>query len=75
MTSRSEADVLAELDRVLDATPADAAVVRPLPRWLVDAAAAEIRKLRRYNAAAAERISRLHRGLVGSPEPDPEAGQ
>ena len=42
----SHIDALAELDRVLDDTPAHTHVCRPLKRTLVAAAAAEIRRLR-----------------------------
>lgn len=39
-------DVLAELDRLLDATPHGSHVCKPLKRAVVAAAAAEIRRLR-----------------------------
>lgn len=46
----SSADVLAELDRLIDATPPGNYVCTPLKRSTVAAAAAEIRRLR-YQAA------------------------
>ena len=47
------ADVLAELDRLIDATPHGNYVCTPLKRSTVAAAAAEIRRLR-YQAALSQ---------------------
>jgi hypothetical protein len=47
-------DVLAELDRLLDATPHGSHVCKPLKRAVVAAAAAEIRRLRVQLAMAAQ---------------------
>ena len=45
-SATSSADILSELDRLLDATPADNYVCKPLKRSTVAGAAAEIRRLR-----------------------------
>ena len=52
-------DILERLDTELDATPPEAYTCRPLPRTVVAAAAAEIRRLRVEMATMRRRLEEL----------------